>query len=198
MNNLGIIGTALRGKDTEFDTLCTKDTYLKMLSLARTKVKELNITTLVSGGAAFSDHIAVDLFYDYICKSVNKGELKLLIYYPTKLFDNTSKIGKSLIYYHKYFSNLVFGYEYESIKDIGYLVDNYPNQVKLEEEPISTNYEGFFNRNTKIANNSDYLLVFSYFDEKGNCLTNGTKDTITKFLRKNSEDKIIKVDLRNL
>lgn len=89
MTSLGIVGTALRGKDTEFDSLCNKDVYLKMLDIARTKLKELAINTLVSGGAAFSDHIAVDLFYDYLSKSI-KYNFNLVIYYPTALLDTNS------------------------------------------------------------------------------------------------------------
>ena len=183
MTSLGIVGTALRGKNTEFDNLCIKETYYNML---------------VSGGAAFSDHIAVDLFYDYLSKSVKKTNLQLLIYYPTKLFDLTSKIGKTLVYYHKYFSKLVYQDENATIKDIVYLVNSYPNQVSLSEESVSSGYSGFFSRNKKIANNSDYLLVFSYFDANGNCLTSGTASTIKAFLSNNTEDKIIKVDIREL
>lgn len=198
MTNLGIIGTALRGRDTEFDSLCTKETYSKMLNKAREVFKELDVDTLVSGGAAFSDHIAVDLFYDYLGKSIRKDKLKLFIYYPTKFLDLTSKIGKTLLYYHKYFSELVYSDENSSIKDISYLVNTYPKQVYLHEESISNSYTGFFARNKKIALTSNYLLVFSYFDEHGNCLTKGTASTIKYFLSNNTEDNIIKVDIREL
>lgn len=199
MSSLGIIGTAFRGKDVEFDSILTKDLYLdKIYPKALEVVKKLDIDTVVSGGAAGIDHLA-PLLYEHEFDNIKKLE----IYYPTKFNDTTSLIAKTLIKYHFNFSTICFNDPYCSLSQLGFYIRStellsFREPILFSEEPISTKYEGFFNRNTKIANNSDYLLVFSYFDEDGNCLTNGTKNTITKFLDRNTEDKIIKVDIRDL
>lgn len=196
---LGIVGTAFRGKDTEYDSILTKDLYLnKIYPKAVEVVKELDIDTVVSGGAAGIDHLA-PLIYNHIVENIE-------IYYPTKFNDTTSLIAKTLLKYHYNFSSICWNSPYESLALLSNLYDRYTNKIYtiyndktivFNEEPLSTKYEGFFSRNKKIANNSDYLLVFSYFDN-GNCLTNGTASTITEFLKANTEDKVIKVDIRDL
>lgn len=126
----------------------------------------------------------------------------LEIYYPTQFNDTESLIAKTLLKYYFNFSRIVFPNVYESITDLAALFEESKSHkntsIVFSEEPISIKYEGFFSRNKKIANNSDYLLCFSYFDNKGNCLSSGSKDTITKFLKCNSESNLIKVDIRDL
>lgn len=197
---LGIIGTAFRSKDTEFDSILTKDLYLnKIYPKALEVVKELKVDTVISGGAAGIDHLA-PLLYD--CNEVKY----LRIYYPTQFIDTTSLIAKTLIKYHFNFSNIIFNTPYNSLSLLSMLFSRLTNNIYkkygdnsivFNEEVISNNYSGFFSRNKKIANNSDYLLVFSYFDN-GNCLTSGTDNTIKEFCKVNSEDKIIKIDIRDL
>ena len=192
MTSLGIIGTAFRGKDTDYDSILTRDLYLdKIYPKALEVVKDLNVDTVISGGAAGIDHLAVILF-KYIIRSIK-------IYYPTNFKDTTSLIAKTLLKYHYLFSNIVYDNPYTSITELlqVYLDSYYLTQIDFIQEPISSKYEGFFSRNKKIASNSDYLLVFSYFDN-GNCLTNGTRSTIDLFLQRKPRTNIIKIDIREL
>ena len=195
---LGIIGTAFRGKDTDYDAILTKDLFLnKIYPKALEIIKELKVDTVISGGAAGIDHLAI-LIYEHEFDTIKKLE----IYYPTKFTDTITLIAKTLIKYHLNFSTICFDNPYCSLGQLGFYKTSaellsFKEPITFSEEPISTKYEGFFNRNKKIANNSDYLLVFSYFDN-GNCLTNGTKNTIDKFLKVNSKNNLIKIDIRDL
>lgn len=194
MNTLGIVGTAFRGLNTEFDNILTKNLYInKIYKQAKEVIQNYNIEKVISGGAAGIDHLAVKLFQDNYIENID-------IYYPTKFNDTTSLIGKTLLKYHYNFSNVVYYNSFKSISELAELYEQFfnSNRIYFYEEEISKKYEGFFNRNKKIANNSNYLLVFSYFDQEGNCLTSGTNNTITHFLKTNIKDNILKFDIRNL
>ncbi len=139
---------------------------------------------LISGGAAWSDHIAVQLFLDHdIVKS-------LTLFSPAE-FD---------VKQHQFHDNGVFAY----LKNPGRLANlrfhefskimgrNMIKDISIAVQrgaKIIVNNNGFHARNTQIAHNATHLLAFSWSLGDQPC-DGGTKDTWQKFLKKHNNDKM--------
>lgn len=116
--------------------------------------------TLVSGGAAWCDHIVVDLY--------NAGYVdNILLYLPceynmvAKTFEN-NKTGIISNKYHKLFSEKT---NKDSLNDIHIAI--------TKGAIINTLYRGFLKRNTMAAE-SDYVIAFTFGKDKP--VDGGTKD----------------------
>lgn len=186
---IGIIGPS--GRNGKISKI-TKTKYQKMIDNASKKIQELKDATnadeitLVSGGAALSDHIAVELYLkgaannlilhlpcgwsEKHCnfindqKSINDffgGERKL----------STSDKANNL---HKLFSSHL---QKKSLEEI---------QLAIEKGAQIFVWKGFYARNAKIAKESDILLAFSF----GDSVEGGTKNTWDQF---NKEKFIITI-----
>jgi hypothetical protein len=161
---IGIIGSC--GKDGKKINLIG---YRRMINLTSNLIKQHQQTNdqnvvLVSGGAALSDHIAIDLFLDGFVNS-------LILYLPCewnesqcKFMENSkneSDPGSIANLLHVKFGNEV---QKNTLRDIQMAID------KGAEVHIGN---GFLSRNLQIANSVDKLIAFT-FDKK---MTPGTKHT---------------------
>jgi hypothetical protein len=143
---------------------------------------------LVSGGAAWADHIAVQLFLQ---KKADTLELNL----PTKLlptnqFQEETEFkspGNVANYWHKKFSQALYPTKPANTTIIEI------NKAITEGAKANINY-GFKNRNTDVAN-ADYLIALT-FGHENEVKKGGTEDTCRKFIEnKKSNENSYHIDL---
>jgi len=170
---IAIIGSAGRGAES---VKMTKPLFDKMLAkverIITDRLKlEWRHVTLVSGGAAWSDHVAVKLYLRHGCD--------LTLHLPCEwdhekqrfidigVSDWRSNPGRSANRYHEEFAKVT---GYEPFKDISEAICMGAN--------VSCHY-GFGARNTAIAQGCDVMIAFSW--SIGNVPDQGgTKDTWEK------------------
>ena len=163
MTTISIIGTAGRKEDGE---KLSKSVYEKMYLAAKKIVHEFTDPQLVSGGAAWGDHLAVSLF---LAKEVKK----LTLHFPCEFNSRVSKFaeagfrssGGTANYYHRLFSQKMAGNDTATLHGI---------QKALLAGAESTISTGFLARNKLVAK-SDVILAFT-FGESGP-KDGGTKHT---------------------
>jgi DNA replication protein DnaC len=169
IEKIGIIGTAGRGKT---DPL-TKETWEAMYGHALTLVKPTDY--LVSGGAAWADHIAVKLFLE---GKVSNLSLHLPTMYKDGCFTpgyNTA--GGTSNYYHNKFSEIV---GFNSLVEIGIAI---AKGAKVTYEK-SNSLKSLFDRNKKIAEEATQLIAYTFTPAPNG----GTKDTCDHFLKVSSSN----------
>lgn len=169
MIKVAIIGTSGR------DKTISKDMTPELLSKMIEKSKEIiehtfhldpSNVTLISGGAAWSDHVVVKLFMEHY---VSDG----LLYLPAqwdvdnKKYAEDTSYGKISNYYHNLFSKKI---KINTLEEIDCCIKN---GLKIDTES-----PGFFQRNSEIAK-SDYLIAFSW-SKLDYPTTGGTADTWKK------------------
>lgn len=176
MPTFGIIGTAGRQEDK---SKLGSAMYSQMRDVATCMISEIQesygVDTLVSGGAAWADHIAVLLYLEGIVPN-------LILFLPCEFTGNRfhdngiqsykgENPGKTLNHYHLTFS-----------QNTG--LDSFAQLRKAKEKGasfrISTN---FWARNGLIAKYSDILLAFT-FGEKHWLKDGGTSHTMNAYLNK--------------
>ena len=154
-----------------------RDIYDKMMKECKEivdEVRQVNETediTLVSGGAAFADHLAVDL---YLEGYVNKLVLHLPCdwdyenkqYVSTGEQDWRTNPGGTSNYCHNQFSAR---FDKNSLEEIHRAIE--------KGAVINSKNKGFHNRNNLVAK-SDYILAFSTGNNEPD--TSGTKYTWNK------------------
>lgn len=189
--SLGIIGTA--GRKDDKDKLNISK-YQTMVSSSRKLIDNLTasgekLNTLVSGGAAYADHVAINLFNE---KNINN----LLLFLPcefdltrkqfkdTGQFDYVNNPGGTANYYHRLFSKAV---RIDSLKEIATAIQN---GTKVEV------IHGFKNRNTYVAENSDFLFAIT-FGNKNKVKDGGTADTVEKYIALKGNEKTFHLDLND-
>jgi hypothetical protein len=180
MKYMAIIGTA--GRQTDQDRL-KGVSYQRMVEasiklITHCKIDPQNLT-LVSGGAAWADHIVVTLAlmgvvaYD-----------RVIIHLPAELTEGgyvgenewTNKVANTANYYHKLFSRKV------GISSISELIKIRDLGARMTVDP-----GGFKSRNTKVANavsDGGLLLAYTF----GNGLTDQQPWTIRGFDSTTSPD----------
>ncbi len=147
---LAVIGTA--GRDGE-DKILNNDYYEKMLDYTLEMIREFDVDTLISGGAAWADHLAVKMFLD--------GKIsRLRLHLPTQ-FDmaacrfvedrrNRYDPGVTANRYHRLMSeNLGIN----SLNEIKRAIE-WGASVKVTH--------GFKNRNLEVADEANYVLAFTF------------------------------------
>lgn len=162
---LAVIGTAGRKQDAE---RLNKDIYNKMYKNLSDHIESLDYEgkiTLISGGAAWADHLAVDYFINNLKKS------RLELYLPSKFEDCKfvgSKHGEIANYYHKKFS------------------DKTSKRTLLEIETAQVAgakfyfYSNFFERNSHVAQNCDAMIAYTFSSSDESPADGGTSDTWKK------------------
>jgi hypothetical protein len=156
---IAIIGTAGRSQ------VPTLNEWNNMIADAESKVN--NYDTLISGGAAFADHIAVRLFLD---GKVNGLKLKL----PAKIKNGKfvgerGTAGGTANYYHSIFSKLL------GVNTISEIEEAIEKGADVTYESEISN-KAMFIRNEKVAKESDSMIAYTY--GKGNVPADGgTKNT---------------------
>lgn len=158
MDKLAIIGTAGRRED---QGLLTKVHYQRMIDACIKFInhKEMNQKTLelYSGGAAWSDHLAVALVIKGVVPPSN-----LRLFLPAKLeyygFEGENeyqqRVADTANYYHKLFSKTI---EHNSIDEL--------REVEKQGAILDVIPGGFKARNSKVAqyvNPDGHLLAFTF------------------------------------
>jgi hypothetical protein len=145
---LAIIGTA--GRDKNYPM--TKKLWECMLSDIRQRVSPDDI--LVSGGAAWADHLAVVM---YLENNVAGLRLHLPAPWNNKKFDGYyGTSGGAANYYHKKFSSIV---EINSLEQIQEAINK---GAEITIEPMANGYGAMFARNKKVADESTSMLAYTF------------------------------------
>lgn len=148
MSTIAIIGTA--GRQTDFAGL-TPARYKKMIELALVEIAQPTAATLVSGGAAWADHIAVILF---LTGTVPQLRLHLPAPLTATGFAENKRDrhdpGGIANYYHRRFSQ---AWNQSSISQ---LLEAQRRGAHVEVTP------GFKPRNTKVAAEAHRLTAFTF------------------------------------
>lgn len=174
MTTISVIGSAGRQADS---SLVTANKWQWMFDQLKKEIKKIEgPITLVSGGAAFSDHLAVRYWLEF-----DKINIKLCLpcrWDPSKtqFLDNGSSDwrvnpGKTANYYHHQFSEAV---DIDSLAQLG-TVHRFQ---KPPEICFLDHYKGFHDRNSVVAN-SDYIIAFTN-SSTGSPKDGGTADTYNK------------------
>ncbi|AYV85759.1 MAG: hypothetical protein Satyrvirus37_4 [Satyrvirus sp.] len=173
LTKLGIIGISGR-TENDINRLSPEHMVL-MANKIGSYIKDVIKTSpkniiLVSGGSAWADHVAVQLF-------LTKKFANLELYLPTtfdvdkKKFITTSSEGRTLNFLHNQC--------YKKIEiDV---LDELAKAIKRGAQVCI--YDGFLSRNTMIAKNVDYLVAFTF---ENDCpKSGGTYDTWKKVKHNN-------------
>lgn len=187
MTTLAIIGTAGRKDDA---AKLNRSVFSSMGITGKQVVEQTNATNLVSGGAAYADHVAVRLYLRDIASQLTlhlpaKWDKKNCCFKDTGEVDYKINPGGTANYYHRKFSTVV---GINSLEDIQYA-------IKKGAEVIVT--EGFMERNTKVAEQADIILAMT-FGQGAYIKDGGTADTARKFFAKGVPKGAYHYDLNSL
>ena len=165
---LGIIGTAGRG--TDFKRL-DKPVWYKVKRKVMQFIEDFGITKVASGGAAFADHLAVELYLTDKAPQVSSLDL----YLPCKFdmdkcqFDQSEKDGRTSNFYHRQFSD-----------KMGRNSLSYIREAIIKGASVTVG-NGFFDRNIMVAKNVDIMLSLT-FGEGEILKDSGTAHTTRHFI----------------
>jgi len=178
---LGIIGTAGRGDDAaKLDAAH----WRMMVCISQTVATVTGATRLVSGGAAFGDHCAVELF--------NRGFVPELTLHLPAPFPRQSIVfaptdaGRTTNRYHSVFTDVLDNMDprvvRNSLVEIANAIQNPRCTVTEENGP---GFAPFFVRNAKVAKDADVLLAFTFgVAGKPDLRDGGSADTMRAFLKR--------------
>jgi hypothetical protein len=159
---LGIIGTAGRGYDKN---QLTKGMFASMCHGACIVINENKIDHVISGGAAWADHVAVHLF-------LGGAIPNLTLHLPCEFRNGAywgNRTAEIANFYHYSFSDVM---GFKSLSQI---------EEAIKRGANITVSKGFFVRNTLVADESDVMLAMT-FGNKETLKDGGTADTMGKFL----------------
>lgn len=144
--NLAIIGTAGRGADA---AQLTEAHWRMMCCIAQTVACTLGATRLVSGGSAFADHVAVQLYLD---GHVDALTLHLPCRYQVEAghFDRASTEGRRLNELHEAFHAVVGTHPLSQIGEA------------IRKGARTTVSPGFHARNGHVAKDAGSVLAFTF------------------------------------
>lgn len=183
MLRIAIIGTAGRGSDS--DRLLGSD-FIRMVGIARDIIPTITKDScLVSGGAAWADHIAVRLFTEDTNRKLelhipSAFECKTGKYIDTGQVNSLKNPGGISNYYHKKFSNKC---SIDSLTELN-------NAIQCVGATIGT---GFHERNTRVAK-VDAVIAFT-FGQEAKLKNGGTSNTFEKYLKRCTKNISYHVDL---
>ena len=190
---LAIVGTAGRKDDQK---RLTRNHFEAMYLVASGLLEQINesnypITHLVSGGAAWADHVAVRLFMDKKAPGLRlfmPAEFEGGSYHDNGNKDAYENPGGTANYYHKLFQ------QHKGINSLSDIIIAQAHGAELI--PV---HRGFFARNALVAK-SDFLLACTFGDGKM-VKDGGTADTVRKYLdrvrREGIFDKSFHYDLNS-
>lgn len=176
---IGIIGTA--GRKEDFNKL-SRRLFVKMKDKAwdyittQLLLKESDIC-LISGGAAWADHVAVTMYLEtykdstlhlYLPAQFDLNEVRFKETKGTTIMENKYESGRIANYYHNLFSESA---GLKSLRDIARAIE-YGADITIDK--------GFKERNTLIANDVDFLIAFTFGDGPEPKDGGGTYDTWQK------------------
>ncbi len=146
---LAIIGTAGRDKNAPLSA----GLWGAMLGSAARRVQALD--TLISGGAAWADHLAVQLFLQDRCAAL---ELYLPAPFDGRFVGPGGSSASAANYYHDRFS-AVIGQD-----TLGQLSLAIEKGAAVHAQPVLAGYRGMFARNTLVAKAADAVLAYTFGD----------------------------------
>jgi hypothetical protein len=148
---IAIIGTAGRDKLIPM----SKELWRWMIRDVSSDVREDD--TVISGGAAWADHLAVELFLTGKCKDIIL-HLPAPFCLQTKRFSDAAynKTSRACNFYHEKFSQII---GYDSLRQIAEVIDS---KQFVTYEPKSNGYSGMFGRNDKVAAGCDFMLAYTF------------------------------------
>lgn len=181
--NIGIIGTAGRRED---GAKFTKEIYNGAGKILLEFLSDYEGATLISGGAACIDFLAVTLNLKY--------GFKLKLHLPAEFDLNKMKFksntfkdsGSTINYYHEQFSKNVL--KRDSMVEMA-------QSIQSGAEVVVT--EGFLNRNSLVARDSD-ILIAATFSPGDKPKPGGTLDTWNKHLNLYPDRTRKHLDLNNM
>ena len=177
--SLSIIGTAFRHND--YDKL-SLNLYNEMYRVSDKLIDYINsketspLTTIISGGAAGADSIAVKL---YLNNRIPNLKLYLPCDYENGEFSDDDVFGRiadTITHYHNQFEKET---GQNSLKEI---------QLAIDKGAEITVINGFKNRNTYVSM-SHYILAMT-FGETNKVKRGGTFDTISKYLQRVKDESL--------
>lgn len=177
---IGVIGTAGRNDDL---LKLDKDVWKFMKQSLGKLIETTGCNHIVSGGAAWADHLAVSLFLN------NSDSINLTLHLPCGFsngkFDSNSSSGKIINYHHENFSKKL---GVDSLSQIS-------TAISMGCKVTFSN-DSFYERNSLIADDANILLAFTFGNEKF-LKPGGTKDTFEKFLNKKDPGVGFHINLNN-
>jgi len=212
-----IVGTAGRKDDAP---LMSKELFYKAVTRMWELMEEWKINSLVSGGAAWMDHIMIEMLLNPIKNEVQIGDNIRFLYVPSAatihlpcridskgLFNAKFPEGdrwyckaweaRTANYYHEIFSKKVYGNPKRSRQMI-------LEAVALGLEPMSGRLVtvrsggGFMGRNGEIANDADEGLIAFTFSDTGAPKDGGTMNTWREHFKIHPSATRINIDLGSL
>lgn len=193
MNIIAIIGTAGRKEDAK---KLNAEKFQQMKAVTLQLLNELDVANsiVISGGAAWADHLAVNLF-------LHGEAVKLRLYLPCGFDKETRKFvddgsidwqknpGGTSNYYHQQFSNKL------GIDTLGQIAD------AIDEGAEIVSGGGLFDRNGRIAKNATHIIGLT-FGAKERLKDGGTADTMQTYLKQRAkmdlEDNSYHIDLNTM
>jgi hypothetical protein len=187
---LAIIGTAGRGTDGP-QLASDPKTYIETMKRAALNVADrVGATTLISGGAAWADHIAVMLYLDHRDRFTLELELPSAlglcipgqsIYEDDGSHNYVTNPGGTANYFHRRFtraSRSVYPHadsfmDLDSVRPSDHLLVS--NRTKVAVTP------GFLARNLIVAAKADHCLAMTFGNQR-TLKDGGTAHTMTNFL----------------
>lgn len=160
---VAIIGTAGRDKDKPM----TAQLWECMVDNARRQVRPND--TLVSGGAAWADHLAVRLFLDGAVSG-------LVLHLPAPLGSDgfagpqRDSAGSAANYYHSLFQKAT---GVDGLAEIRLAIEK---GAKVTHQPAGPGYGAMFTRNALVAKAADIVIAYT-FGEGDTPADGGTKNT---------------------
>lgn len=157
---LAIIGTAGRDKTAPM----TAGLWGAMTRDAAGRVRAQDV--LVSGGAAWADHLAVHLFLEGLCSGL---ELYLPAPFDGKFCGPRSSSASAANYYHERFSLVTRS---NTLSQIGEAISR---GALTHAQPEMAGYRGMFARNALVAKAADAVLAYTFGE--GVATDSGTGNT---------------------
>lgn len=159
---IAIIGTAGRDKDIKM----SMKHWEQMCKVVHEEVEPTD--TLVSGGAAWADHVAVWAYLNGYCKD-------LILHLPAPFMHNGyiggyGTSGGAANYYHGLFTQRL------GVHTMGHITLAIRKGAKVTEQPAAHGYSAMANRNKLVANDCTHMIAFT-FGEGSEPADGGTKIT---------------------
>lgn len=204
MAKLAIIGTAGRADDGKRLAL-DPETYLtRMLDAAREVSKLTGAIELISGGAGWSDHVAVLLFIEdpdrytlelELPAALEPDDERRMRYHDKGTRDFKGNAGAISNHYHRLFSKALFkaSLEWSSFRDFHIIqkTDHYARRLTIN---VGT---GFLERNLVVASKAHHCLAMTFGNGK-QLKDGGTAHTMSHFLAKRDHGDAYHLDLNTL
>jgi DNA helicase II / ATP-dependent DNA helicase PcrA len=160
---IAIIGTAGRDKDRPMTAVL----WRAMVADARSRVRPTD--TVISGGAAWADHLAVRLYLD--------GAVQHLVLHLPAPFDGKQFVGparksagSAANYYHSLFLTNA------GVDGLGDIARAIAKGATVTQQPPAEGYEAMFARNSLVAGQATSMLAYT-FGESSSPADGGTLNT---------------------